>query len=483
MRHDGRSWRMNAGASVGVMLLLLGVGREGTAAKPLNIGSRLEPLVDDWLIDRMTGAELMLHRPTPKEIAITFDKPWEGNVSAYVTVFPDGEKFRMYYRGMDYDPKTQKSGDEKVCYAESTDGIRWTKPDLNLFEFKGSKQNNIVWQGPACHNFAPFKDANPDCPADARYKALGSIKGGLVPFKSQDAIHWTLIQDKPVITKGAFDSQNLAFWDAVRRRYVDFHRGFQKSVRDIMTCTSDDFIHWTEPQWLDYGSATPEHLYTNAITAYPRAPHIFMGFPKRFSESRRKSHHQHSGVSDGVFMTSRDGLHFYRWQEALIRPGFQFSRWENRNNMTAWGILITKSDVPGTPDELSIYSSEGYYVGPCSMRRFTIRLDGFVSVNAGYSGGEMITRPLIFDGRHLLMNYSTSAAGSIRVEVHDADGKPIPGYALADCPEMYGDSVAEAVAWKGGNDMGKLAGKPVRLRFVLKDADLYAIQFVDKLPS
>jgi hypothetical protein len=181
-------------------------------------------------------------------------------------------------------------------------------------------------------------------------------------------------------------------------------------------------------------------------------------------------------------MTSRDGLHFKRWGEAFVRPGLQDSRWENRNNMTAWGILETAPDIPGTPNELSIYTTEGYYVGPEHLRRHTVRLDGFVSVHACYTGGEMITKPLVFKGKHLVMNYSTSAAGSVRIEIQDAAGKPITGYALADCPEIYGDSVAEAVRWKGGNDVGKLAGTPVRLRVVMKDADLYSIQFVDKMP-
>jgi len=461
---------------------VLAVTSLSVAAEPIGIGSRLEPFVDDFLIAEMKQTALQLHRPTPREVAVAFDKPWEGNVCAYVTVFKDDDKFRMYYRGVNYDPKTKKSGPEKICYAESRDGITWTKPELNLFEHAGSKRTNIVWKNGGCHNFTPFKDPNPACKPDARYKALGLVKGGLAAFKSADGIHWSYLQKKPVITKGAFDSQNLAFWDTVRGRYVDFHRGFQKRVRDIMTCTSKDFIHWTDPVWLDYGDATPEHLYTNAITAYHRAPHIFMGFPKRFRPSRRKSGHQHSGVSDGVFMTSRDGLHFHRWQEALVRPGLQHSRWENRNNMTAWGILETRSSIPGTPNELSIYSTEGYYVGPEYLRRYTVRLDGFVSVNARYAAGEMITKPLIFKGKHLVMNYSTSGAGSVRVEIQDAAGKPIQGYALADCPEIYGDSVAEAARWKGGNDVGKLAGKPVRLRFVMKDADLYAIQFASKAP-
>ncbi len=88
-----------------------------------------------------------------------------------------------------------------------------------------------------------------------------------------------------------------------------------------MTCSSDDFVHWSEPQWIDFGAASPEHLYTNQITPYHRAPHILVGFPKRFMPGRATVEHDYNGVSDGVFMSSRDGLHFKRWTEAFIRPG------------------------------------------------------------------------------------------------------------------------------------------------------------------
>ncbi len=465
--------------------LCMGMAAKSTLAAPIALENRLEPLVDDYLIDSMQGVSLKLHTPIPRDVAIVFDKPWEGNVSAYATVFQDGDVFRMYYRGMNYDPATNASGDERVCYAESVDGIVWTKPELGLFEFEGSKANNIVWQGGDSHNFAPFKDTNPNCAPDARYKAVasGPDHGKLVPFKSPDGLHWSLIQEAPVITKGAFDSQNLAFWDAVRGHYVEFHRGSETGVRDIMTSTSDDFLHWTEPQYLDYGSAPKEHLYTNAITTYPRAPHIFVGFPKRFEPDRDLKVHANPGVSDGVFMTSRDGTHWHRWLEALIRPGLQKSRWVNRNNMTAWGVLITKPFLPGTPDEFSIYSSEGYYVGPCQLRRFTVRMDGFVSVNAPGAGGEFTTKPLTFGAKpdnaatELVINYSTSAAGSIRCEIQDEAGAPIPGRTLDDCVEIFGDDIERAVAWKDGTNLSDLAGKAIRLRFVMKDADLYAIRF------
>jgi len=347
-------------------------------------------------------------------------------------------------------------------------------------EFQGSKANNIVWTGVGCHNFAPFKDANPACKPEARYKALGGGKGGLVPFQSADGIRWSLMQETAVITKGAFDSQNLAFWDSVRGRYVEFHRGFRNGVRDIMTCTSDDFIRWTEPEWVDFGNTPPEHLYTNATVAYFRAPHIFMAFPKRFVPPRKKiAEHPNAGLSDGVFMTSRDGVRWHRWLEAFIRPGRQQDRWWQRNNMTAWGILVTKAADPGLPDELSLYSSENYYAteGHGRLRRYTLRTDGFVSVHAPYAGGELLTKPLVFDGKQLVINYSTSAAGSIRVEIADQDAKPIPGFELANCPELYGDEIERAVAWKQGPDVAKLAGQPVRLRFALKDADLFAMRF------
>jgi hypothetical protein len=281
-----------------------------------------------------------------------------------------------------------------------------------------------------------------------------------------------------VITKGAFDSQNLAFWDARRGQYVDFHRGFREGVRDIMTSTSNDFRNWTEPVWLEYTGAPKQHLYTNQIIPYFRAPHIYLGFPKRFMPSRKLAEHRLAGISDGCFMTSRDGRVFDRWPEAFVRPGLRKDRWICRNNLIAWGILATKSALGGAPDELSLYVMEGYYSGDdCQMRRYTLRVDGFVSVRAPLAGGEMVTRPITFDGKELVINYSTSAAGSLRVEIQDTEGKPIEGFTLEDCHEIFGDQLERAVSWKADSDMSRLAGRPVRLRFVLKDADLYSIRF------
>ena len=137
----------------------------------------------------------------------------------------------------------------------------------------------------------------------------------------------------------------------------------------------------------------------------------------------------------------------------------------------------SKDFDPGIP-ELSFFVSEGSFQPThARLRRYSIRLDGFVSVWAPLRGGEVLTRPLLFSGNKLLINYSTGAAGSVRVEVQDRDGVPIPGYTIEDAEEMFGDSLEQPVLWRHGFDVGSLQGKPVKLRFVLADADLYSLRF------
>ncbi|MFA7160008.1 MAG: hypothetical protein WC299_11955 [Kiritimatiellia bacterium] len=473
------------------------------AKEILSIASRREPFVDDYLVGKMHGVALKLQQPAPQNVVLDFDRPWEGNCCCYVALFKDGGLYRMYYRGASYFPGSKQSMRQVVCYAESYDGIKWHRPNLGLYAHAGSKRNNIVLTGPGSHNFSPFRDENPSCKPDARYKALaghgafGSKENGLFAFKSKDGFRWELMRAKPVITDGAFDSQNLAFWDAVRGCYIDFHRDFRPAhgtyahhivfkgrhggrkfmaVRDIKTCRSSDFLHWSKPQWVDFGAAPLEQLYTNAVTPMPGCGHVLVGFPKRFVSFRKRIPEDHGGVSDAVFMSSRDGLRWQRWAEAFIRPGLLRDAWFNRNNMTAWGLAMT-APVRGDEPEISLYVTEGYYTPRCRLRRYTVRQDGFVSIHAGARNGEFTTRPLRFEGSKLFINFSTSAPGLVRAEIQDLSGKPVPGFSLRDCPEMYGDALNEPVAWKGGADLAFLAGKPVKLRFTMRDADLYAIQF------
>ena len=178
-------------------------------------------------------------------------------------------------------------------------------------------------------------------------------------------------------------------------------------------------------------------------------------------------------------MVSRDGLHFKRWNEAFLRPGIQRpGTWQYGAQYIGWHLVETPSSLPGAPNELSLYATESYWHGKGSaLRRYTLRLDGFVSINAPMKGGELVTKPIRFAGDRVEMNLATSAAGSIRVEIQDADGNPIPGYELANCQELFGDTLDLTVKWNKGNSLGDLAGQAVRLRFEIKDADLYSFQF------
>jgi len=456
--------------------LLLSVLSAEQTEKCVEIDDRWELLVDDYLIGRMKGdVELRLHSPTVQDVALRHDKPWEGNTSGYHTIFQDGEVCRMYYRGWNHDDKTQKQlHPALVCYAESRDGIHWERPNLGLVEFEGSKDNSIILEGFGTHNFTPFKDSNPKCRADALYKAVARGEGkdnqNLFAFESPDGIHWKLMQQGPIITEGAFDSQNLAFWDSLRSEYRCYFRDFRDGVRAIKTSTSQDFKSWSKPLWLSYGDAPAEHLYTNQIQPYYRSGHIFIGFPTRYIPQR-------GSLTEGLFMSSRDGLEFHRWQEAVLRPGLNRSKWQNRSNYIWLGMVETQSKLPGGGKELSIYSNEGYYEGQgASTRRYTYRIDGFVSLHGSFQGGEMISKPLVFKGNRLMVNFSTSAAGSLKVEIQDSSGKAVEGYALSECREIYGDEIERVVEWNG-SDVGNLAGKPIRLRFVLKDADVFAFGF------
>jgi len=443
------------------------------AGEVISLGGRLEPFVDTFLLESMDNAELRLQTPIEREIVFSFDQPWEGPSSAYCTVLRDGDAYRLYYRG--YCP-ADLDDQQVTCMAESADGIHFTRPRLGLYEFNGSKDNNIVWQGKEAHNFAPFLDTRPQCPPHEKWKALAGLPP--VAFVSEDGIHWRKKQEEPVITEGAFDSQNIAFWDAEAGYYRSYSRSWTKGefagFRTIQSATSSDFLHWSRPVMNQYAAGVPlEHFYTNACVPYPGAPHILLSFPKRFMPERKKiAECPDGGVSDAVFMSSRDGVHWDRvFLEAWIRPGLDRRNWTHRNIMPAWGLLEL------SPGEYSLYHSEHYQWDDARLRRVTVRKDGFVSLHAGAREGVVVTKPLRFTGNALFVNYSTSAAGSIRVELLNEQGEPAPGYSGASSAEWFGDALDEIVRWPGGKDLSAFQDQLVRLRFHLRDADLYTIRF------
>ncbi len=550
------------GALLGFVLLASGGGparaqqparvsaKQPPPASVYELGSRRELFVEDYLVDRLAGqAKLRLHHPVPQGIALEHGEPWEGSGCVYHSIFKDGDRYRMYYAAgqLTVTPNGVAAGThgQFCCYAESDDGIHWRKPTLGLHEFQGSKANNIVMvrQQVGVATAEPgepavFKDENPNAPPDARYKALlpashlpADHRRGLLAFKSPDGLHWSPMSDQPVLTDGAFDSQNLAFWDAARGCYRAYWRYFTKGGYDdikiwnpqghraIRTATSRDFIHWTNQADLQYVDSPAEHLYTSQVKPYQRAPHLLIGFPMRYVERghedgpdhearegagperlrrwsgslralpefeqrqwRAKSSERYGrALTEGLFMASRDGITFKRWNEAFLRPGIERpGTWNYAHQTIAWHPIETKGTLEGAPNELSFYAVENYWAGHSDrLRRYTLRLDGFVSVQAPWRGGELTTKPLTFTGKALSLNFATSAAGSVRVELQSANGRAWPGYALEACEELFGDTLDRTVTWKSKPDLAPLVGQTVRVRFVLRDADLFAFQFRD----
>jgi hypothetical protein len=461
----------------------------------IELGGRLEPFFDRALIAESKGADLRLHEPRDEGVVMKFDRRWEGAFTAYCTILRDGDRLHLYYRG-----KKAVGPDgtgEVTCHAESRDGLSWTKPAANL-PGAPAGSNVILDEAGVTHNFSPFIDARPGVPADERFKALGGTDtAGLFAFASADGLRWRRLQSAPVLTKGAFDSQNVAFWSEKEGCYVAYFRiytggapngGWNPSgLRTVSRATSPDLLHWSEPKAMAFTPAQEHHFYTSQAQPYFRAPHLLISTAARWVPGRRPLtddeaaalkvdlawYKSNKDASDCVFMTSRDGVTLEQnFREALIRPGLDLGQWVSRTGYPVLNLVQTG------PAEMSLYTNQDYAQPTSHLRRYSWRLDGIASMSAAYTGGEFTTKPLRFTGRALQLNLATSAAGSVRVEIQDADGKPLPGRTLAESHDFSGNRLEHDFRWKKGADLSDLAGRVIRLRFVLKDADVYSLRFV-----
>ena len=477
----------------------------------IDIGSRRELFTDDLLIDRMIKAVPFLHEPQPREVVLRHDTPWEVPFSIYHTVICDGGRILLYYRGW-----IQTEELAVYCVAESRDGIHFERPALGIQDWNGDTANNIfLSEAPYAHTFAPFLDERPGTPPDERFKAFargetgesGHRRPALFGFASSDGLKWRKLYDEPIITDGNFDSQNVGFWSQMEGKYVAYYRVFPAKeefasgttpptttatrLRAMMRATSDDFRHWTPGVLMDYrthGRPAPvEEFYINQTHPYFRAPHIYVALPARFMKQRRAItaeeadaactyKTQRDGCSDACFMTTRPGNAWYdrNFMEAFVKPRIGPSHWSARCNYPANGVIQTGSE------EMSFYVDEQYAQPTNQVRRYSLRLDGFCSVRAPHDGGELITRPLVFAGQELELNYATSAAGSMRVEIRNPDNAPTPGYRLRDAVDIFGNRLDGVARWRNGTDVSALAGLPIRLRFVMRDADLFSLRFKNR---
>ena len=496
------------------------LGLDGLPA-PIRVGSRLQVLWDDHIVDaERTTASRIVHQPEYVGVAMTHDKPWEGDGCDFHNIVPDsddkGEFLRMYYLGWAIGCGWKDVGKHfepwaiRVCYAESRDGGRtWSKPPLGMVDVKGSRDNNCILDKKAFgfewDNFMVFKDENPACPPDERYKAVFKHgEDGLWCALSADGVRfrkgWMLTKD------GAFDSLNVAFWDRTHGGYHLYFRGYHKvgserngdlDVRDVRHAVSKDFKTWSESKRLDFGEAAEDYaLYTNVVEPYFREPSIFVGFPSRYVERKawtpnydrlpspdkrrwRMEKSNNGGnprfgltVTDCVFMFTRDGQKFSRSDEAFMRPGPENPHnWVYGDCYPARTLVKTPSPVGGD-DEISLFTFDRHWSGLASnLNRYRMRQDGFVSCRATYAGQKVVTKPLVFTGGTMFVNFSTSARGRMFVTIRDKSGRNTRSV------ELFGDKVDREVDFLGGGNVADFAGKPVVVEFEMSDADLYSFKF------
>jgi len=176
--------------------------------------------------------------------------------------------------------------------------------------------------------------------------------------------------------------------------------------------------------------------------------------------------------SDAVLMTSRFGNIYDRtFMEGFIRPGIGLQNWVSRSNYPALNVVQTGEA------QMSLYVQHDYAQPTAHLRRYSLRLDGFASIYAPYEGGSITTKPFTFTGKKLLLNFATSAPGFIKVEIQETDGESSAGYCLEDAKELIGNYIEHPAAWRNRTDVSSLSGRPIRLKFVMKDANLYSLQF------
>ncbi len=486
----------------------------------IELGTRREVCWDEALFEHAENISVRMHKPEFRNTALTCDMPWEGNTCGYFSLIRDGSLLRLYYRGADmpltYDGDSIAVPEDNghYCYAESLDGKTFRRVPLHICDHHGSgtsPENNILMDE-AFDNLTVFLDKNPACPKAERFKAVSGYCSpeyqALMLYTSADGIHFE--KKGELLDDGAYDSMNVPFWDETRKLYYLYYRGIHresgvgdgkwldgddsgKIIRDVRVRTSPDFQIWSEPRRIEFAPGQEDYqLYTNQVQPYYRAPHVFLGMPTRYTERltdirnfphlpdyrNRKVLVKDDGRSgyaftDCVLMTTRDGVNFRRTDEAFLTPGIQNGiNWYYGDCYPALGIVETPSDRPGYPNELSIYVHENYRAKPVQLQRYALRVDGFFSWHGDYSEGTVLTKPVTFEGENLEINFATSCLGHVRIELCGEDGMPIPGY---DSGRLFGDELERPVDFDA--PLAALKGKPVRIRFTLKDAELYSFRF------
>ncbi len=506
---------------------------------PIEVGSSKQLFVDDMFVETSSGVELVMNRPYQStDPVLTADEPWEveseTSLGIYSSVLKEDDgRIRIWYHAC----KNAGNGLDQayVGYAESKDGIHFTKPRLNLIEEDGSTANNIVIPGKLGGSSVWI---DPNAPPEERYKSQSKVYNPDVSMQfhmhsSPDGFDWRFLRRIELEKRGGWDTQSIIFWDHGIGRYVLYTRHWfakrhttaegNENYRTVRRLVSDDLIKWENQcivMWPDDVDLTTYETDPPLSSEAPEKPHAtapvdYYGatvfkYPDANGAYFMLAHANWDWYDrDKVVTTVRDDLDAVREETQSIygpsrfdarlsvsRDGVNFQRCGGRRPFMSPGpegsfpsrMIWAMPNPIRIGDELWIYYSGmnrdhngivdpaagGYLTG---IGRAILRLDGFVSADADYKGGEIVTPIIRFEGSRLELNVDTGGGGSVRVELQDAHRNPLEGYTENDASFVCGNSVRMPVCWGNSRDVSELAGKPIRIRFVLRDCKLYAFQF------
>lgn len=496
---------------------------QGSSA-PIDIGSRKQLFVDERFIASSQGVKLTMNPPAKMNDPVLANYiPWEGDQGAsagtYASVVKDGGKVRIWGAGKALLPVSFKTDgpviDLYAC-AESDDGVRFTKPDSDRYRF--DKKLDEVGRHGRTGGVSVWID--PHAPPSQRYKTQAKFYPPDAPAEfhvcaSPDGYRWTLLC-KPAIEE--MDTQSVAFWDEQLAKYVLYTRKnpLRKTpgrYRVVRRFESLDLLNWQNEIFVmqadeidksTYAPPTPQppvDYYGAAVFKYPEdspdgvyimLAQAFWHWQRRPVEQRQGGYPDHKfsvevlapATLDVRLAVSRDGIHFQRVGDR--KPFIGLGTEGTFSAKRAWAL----PNPVRMGEELWIYyfgenRDHDGFVDPaaskylCGIDRAILRLDGFISADADYVGGEIVTPVIRFAGKRLELNFDGGAGGSVRVELLDEKDKPLDGYAGVAAEPLFGNSVRLPVRWGDRTDVSSLAGKPIKIRFRMRDCKLYAFQFVE----
>ncbi len=456
------------------------------------------------------GIRLVLTPAEKSEVVVAADRPWEIQQISHITVRQDAGKYRMWYGARSGAPPTSQF----MCYAESEDGFRWNKPELGLYEFEGSKKNNICLVGPHALRGSVFIDENPA--GGSRYKKLGhsprwydeagneiSNKEGLAKWKelgeqgynrdevrkkvrlvgthramtSVDGIRWTVLEE-PVF-KAFCDSQTVAYFDVKKNRYVGYFRTKIDGRRAVGMSETENFSKWPVPKPIlaaDALDGPSDSLYTNAYCRYPGAD-LHLMFPAVF--------HQVDCSVEMQLAVSSNGVNWSRPSREPIVPRGENGSGDEGGVYGGPGLVVLPDGrfalpyIGRTARHHEVYYRDVNRAGHFRLAMWPEhRLGGIRSDNRGAFTLE--SRKI--SGGELVVNYTADRGGWIRAALYEniphppEPADPLPGYSFDECERVSGDQFRHPLKWKGIPDLSPLAGKKVNIRFEMNRATLYAFE-------